>query len=349
MTLIDHPENPIPDGAVAGMIKTADGTELRYAHWGSVGGRRRGTVTLLQGRAEFIEKYFETVQDLRERGFAVITFDWRGQGGSQRVLGNRAKGHISGFKQYRQDLETILKKVSLTEYPGPHFALAHSTGASILLSDSGRLRTMLDRAVLVSPLMGLPDPNLKETRPRLHRFLKWITLGRYPKPDVTRYTPGARNLLERVSFPLAAVFSRLGLARAFVPGGNRNFLIPFADNRQTSDHARYARFNAVLIAAPELGIGSPTIGWLHSAARCMLSFRRRDAGQKIMLPCLIIAAGRDRIVSTRATEEFASRCRATGYIEITGAEHELLTEANVYRDQFWAAFDAFVPGSDYEN
>ncbi|MBD1548432.1 alpha/beta hydrolase [Roseibium aggregatum] len=348
MTLIDHPENPIPDGAVAGMISTPDGTELRYAHWGSVGGRRRGTVTLLQGRAEFIEKYFETIQDLRKRGFAVITFDWRGQGGSQRLLGNRAKGYISGFRQYRQDLETVLKKVSLTEYPGPHFALAHSTGASILLSDSARLRTMLDRAVLISPLMGLADFNLKKTRPGLYRLIKLLTFGRYPKPDVTKYTPGARNFLERVAFPLAAVFSWIGLARAFVPGGNRNFLIPFSENRQTSDKGRFDRFNAVLAAAPQLGVGSPTVGWLHSAARCMLSFRRRDAGQKIMLPCLIIAAGKDRIVSTRATEEFASRCRAAGFIEIAGAEHELLTEANVYRDQFWAAFDAFVPGSDYE-
>ena len=348
MTLIDHPENPIPDGAVTGMITTPDGTELRYAHWGSVGGRRRGTVTLLQGRAEFIEKYFETIQDLRGRGFAVITFDWRGQGGSQRYLRNRAKGHISGFRQYRQDLETVLKKVSLTEYPGPHFALAHSTGASILLSDSARLRTMLDRAVLISPLMGLADFNLKKTRPGLYRLIKFLSFGRYPKPEVTRYTPGARNFLERIAFPLAAIFSWIGLARAFIPGGSRNFLIPFSENRQTSDHDRFARFNAVLVAAPQLGVGSPTIGWLHSAARCMLSFRRRDAGQKVMLPCLIIAAGNDRIVSTRATEEFASRCRATGYIEIAGSEHELLTEANVYRDQFWTAFDAFVPGSDYE-
>ncbi len=39
-----------------------------------------------------IEKYFEVVSELRERGFAVAVLDWRGQGGSARALPIRAKG-----------------------------------------------------------------------------------------------------------------------------------------------------------------------------------------------------------------------------------------------------------------
>lgn len=348
MALIDHPDNPIPEGATTGMIKTSDGAELRYAHWGSVGGTRRGTVTLLQGRAECIEKYFEVIQDLRERGFAVIAFDWRGQGGSQRLLHNRRKGHISDFRQYREDLLTILKGVSLTEYPGPHFALAHSTGATVLLSCSERLRTMLDRAVLTSPLLGLPDFGAKREDSKWRRFMRLLTFGRYPKPETRVYTPGARNLLERVVFPLTAVLSGLGLSSVYVPGGSGEIIIPFVGNDQSSDWVRFERFNKVLEKAPQLGIGAPTVGWVRAAAKCMLSFRHRDAGPNIKLPCLIIAAGVDRMVSTPAAEEFASRCRAVGYIEIAAAQHELMMEADIYRDQFWAAFDAFVPGSDRE-
>lgn len=29
-----------------------------------------------------------------------------------------------------------------------------------------------------------------------------------------------------------------------------------------------------------------------------------------------------------------------------GVKHDLLYEQDRYRDQFWAAFDAFIPGSD---
>ena len=79
MKLVSIPANPAPDDVVTGAIQTPDGVNLRFARWAPPPGRK-GTVLVLQGRAEFIEKYFETVRDLRARGFAVVTFDWRGQG-----------------------------------------------------------------------------------------------------------------------------------------------------------------------------------------------------------------------------------------------------------------------------
>src|SRR5690606_6592227 len=82
-TLVDVASNPVPQGAVAGFLETPDKLKLRYATFPKGGGAARGTVCLVQGRTEFIEKYFETVTDLQSRGFAVATFDWRGQGGSQ--------------------------------------------------------------------------------------------------------------------------------------------------------------------------------------------------------------------------------------------------------------------------
>src|SRR5688572_5326570 len=69
-TLVSIPANPVPDGAMTGTIKTSDGAELRFARW-SPPLNRKGTVCVFQGRGEYMEKYFETVRDLRERGFAV--------------------------------------------------------------------------------------------------------------------------------------------------------------------------------------------------------------------------------------------------------------------------------------
>ncbi len=79
MTLVSIPANPVPEGAVSGTIKTPDGAELRFARWAPTT-RRKGTVCVFSGRGEYIEKYFETVRDLRDRGFAVAMIDWRGQG-----------------------------------------------------------------------------------------------------------------------------------------------------------------------------------------------------------------------------------------------------------------------------
>lgn len=349
MKLIEIPENPVPSGARDGLVVTPDGISIRYAHWPAAGVRRQGTVTLLQGRAEFIEKYFEVIEDLRQRGFDVVTFDWRGQGGSQRVTRNPKRGHVSNFHKYRLDLRTVLKEVSLAHYPGPHFALAHSTGALVLLSDAERLRTMLDRVVLTAPLLGLPSgawaPDLSKAR---RWVLRKLTLGLLGRPPLKAEEPKTSALIEKVGFRIARVFSLFGFGRLFVPGGNGNIFVDFEDNRQTSDKIRFERFNNVLKASPELGVGAPTLGWLNAAARCMLPFRKREAGPKIKLPCLVLAAGQDKVVSTPLIEDFVSRTKAAAYVEIPGASHELMMERDVFRDQFWAAFDAFVPGYEAE-
>jgi hypothetical protein len=73
--------NPVPAGLVSGVFRARDGLGLRYA-LSVPHGSCRGTVVLMLGRADFIEKYFETIADLQGRGFAVATLDWRGQGGS---------------------------------------------------------------------------------------------------------------------------------------------------------------------------------------------------------------------------------------------------------------------------
>src|SRR6476469_10538635 len=110
MQLISIPANPVPQGATVGTLKTADGVMLRFARWEPPPGRK-GTVCVFQGRAEFIEKYFEVVRDLRARGFAVATLDWRGQGMSERALGNPRKGHVRNFGQYQIDLERFINEL----------------------------------------------------------------------------------------------------------------------------------------------------------------------------------------------------------------------------------------------
>src|SRR5690606_4552428 len=92
------PENPVPEGAVGGMMTAADGRRIRYARFPSRG--EHGTAVLLPGRNECIEKYFETVCDLASRGFAAASLDWRGQGGSERLLKDPRRGHVRSFAHY---------------------------------------------------------------------------------------------------------------------------------------------------------------------------------------------------------------------------------------------------------
>ena len=108
---------------------------------------------------------------------------------------------------------------------------------------------------------------------------------------------------------------------------------------------RYARIGAIIEAEPELGLGSPTIAWIAAAFRVMGDFADPVYAAKIRQPLLIIAAGQDWIVSTAAIEQFALRLRSGSQLVIPGARHEIMMEQDRYRGQFWAAFEAFVPGS----
>jgi lysophospholipase len=66
----------------------------------------------------------------------------------------------------------------------------------------------------------------------------------------------------------------------------------------------------------------------------------------VKVPTLIVAAGNDTIVSTRAIERFATRIKTCKHLIIAGAKHEILKERDQIRDQFWAAFDTYIPGSN---
>ena len=304
--------NPVPSGAAVGSIRARDGTELRHATWKPTGKVRMGTVCVFTGRAECIEKYFEVVSELRQRGFGVAMMDWRGQGGSGRALSDPRKGHVDDFSQYDADLRLFMREVVLPDCQGPFFALGHSTGGNILLR-AAVSRRWFERMVLVAPMIEFAP---------------------------TR-APAA---LIRVGVEIAAF---LGLGDLYVPGTGKEPVEqrPFEGNPLTSDRDRYMRTRELLIAAPRLALGGPTIGWLHAALRSMAMIGAIDYPFRVRVPVLIIGAGNDVIVSTRAIEEFAVQLKAGHHVALAGANHEILMERDDIRAQFWAAFDSYIPGS----
>jgi lysophospholipase len=311
MTLVSIPANPVPENVVTGTIRTPDGAELRFARWAPPSGRK-GTVCVFTGRGEQIEKYFETVRDLRDRGFAVAMIDWRGQGHSSRRLRDPRKGYVRDFSDFEVDVETFVQQVVLPDCPPPHFALAHSMGGAVMLRVAHAGKRWFDRMVLSAPMIDLPG---RLTSLPVRVLLKVMRLT----GQGGRYVIGGTDVITNTE--------------------------PFIDNQVTSDPVRYARNSAILEEDPSLGIASPTIAWADTAFRAMHTFRGVDYPLEIRQPILMLAASNDTIVSTSAIEEFAYHLRAGSHLVIAGAKHEILQEQDRYRQQFWAAFDAFVPGT----
>lgn len=298
-----------PAGGEAVLLEAADGLMVRAVFFRPPVEPSRGTIFVLPGRAEFIEKYGEVFERLLARSFAVAALDWRGQGGSERQLRNPRKGHVEDFDDYLLDLDALVVATKARAMPEPYGLLAHSMGGAIALLALMREPTVFARAVLSAPMIAVAG-------------LKTQT--------------GARIL--------ARVLSGLGLSGLFVPGGGRLSIMeqPFDGNPLTSDPDRYARAALWLASATDLAIGDPTIGWIDAAFEAMMRFDEPAFGLTNRTPVLMLLAGHDEVVGTRAAAALANRVRAASAIELRGARHEIMMESDAIQAEFWAAFDAFM-------
>ncbi len=281
------------------------GTRLRYAGWNAPG-TQRGTVVLVQGRAEFIEKYaMEVVGELLARGFAVYTADARGQGLSDRPLPDHDKSHIDDFTTYASDLRLLVDTIVAPAAPRPLLLLCHSTGGNIglrYLADQGR--GPFSAALFTSPMTGLPKAGVI-------RMVLALT-GLLPGLD-TRYAPGTGPYdPERQTF---------------------------ARNEVTHDERRYHFTRQWFERDPRLRLGGPTIGWVRQAFRSFDVLDARGTLERIDLPVLVLSAGEDTVVDTSTHAMVVSRIKGAEHLVIDGARHEILMETDPRRAQFWQAFD----------
>lgn len=312
MSLVSLAKNPVPSGAIVDFIKSYDGTVLRVARWEATRAPLRGTVLVVPGRSEFIEKYFEVIADLRRRGYAVVIADLRGQGGSARALSDPSKGHVWSFKEYDRDLDVVVRDV-LSQCPRPYIGLGHSLGGHILLRAGHKSPSPFERMVLSAPMIRISDAQLN-------------------------------GLSATSAWWLSEAATFLGMGKLFVPGGGSP--PPEADqfegNPLTSDHERYMRTRAIVDAEPALGIGAPTIGWLRAAFRAMSHLQAPDTPGSMRVPMLFVVAGEDSVVSATAVEDFSVRTKLGTRVLIASSRHEILQENDEIRSRFWAAFDAYL-------
>lgn len=307
------PGNPVPENHTAGFFMGSRGIKLRYAIFRSSAPACKGTVVLMQGRNESIEKYYETIRELTARGLWVATYDMRGQGGSHRLHREPVRGHLRRFGDYERDLEIFLDHVVLPDTRLPFFMIAHSSGALVALSHAPLLANRIERMALCAPFVGLADTPM---RLRLARCL-------------------------------SLVLSHLGLGHVMLGTDQRGRV--FEGNPLTSDERRFTRNAAIFGHRQELVIGRPTARWLHEMLKAKRRVMRQEHLTRITIPTLVIAPMRDAIVPYADQEKLSRIFRAAQLIPVAGSRHEVLQEKDIYRAQAIAAIAAFIPGGENED
>ena len=288
-----------------------DGAVLRYGYIEPAGGADKVCV-LLPGYGEFLEKYYEAIRDLNARGIAVYALDWRGQGGSERLLDDPQKAHATDLSTQIADLDAFLTQiVEPARGARPLFAQAHSFGGHCLMrflqDHSGRF----DYALMTAPMFDIGLP----------RWQWWAARA------------------------LAATATVLGFGARYVPGAG-----PWTpserrgtgDSIHSSDPARDALETHWYRWNPRLRIGGQTFGWLDAAFRSIRLINKPERLRAVDTPVMIAMPENEALVSKAAIRRAAKIMPDAELWPLPGARHELWHEADRFRKPWLAQVDDFV-------
>ncbi|MET3598524.1 alpha/beta hydrolase [Martelella mangrovi] len=289
---------------MTGRMRAFDGVGLRYALYGCE--KARATVMIVAGRSEFIEKYAETVSDLRQAGYAVAVLDLRGQGGSDRRPEDRNIGHIERFSDYPRDILDFLEQHVRGTMPAPCFLLGHSLGGLIALSAAESGRERFAGLVLAAPFVGL----------RHDRYPTWLI--RSAAWLACHTGRGGRQT---------------GVARTAPPR--------FEDQHHTSDRTRYERNLQAARHDPPYLLGPVSYGWLSACIGEIKRMTKPERLASISCPVLVLSGGRDSVIPADAQARLAERLGAH-HVVLPESGHEIFQEADATRDRALEATIGFL-------
>ena len=294
----DVAEGPV--GGRAYWLQTDDNVRIRAAVWRH--DASKGTVLLLPGRTEYIEKYGRAAVDLARRGYATVSVDFRGQGLADRALADQMSGHVADFAEFQHDIDACMALIDTLALPGPRFLLSHSMGGCIGLRALAR-GLPVHAAVFSSPMWG-------------------ISMAAWMRP---------------VAQALSTASAWFNLSHKYAPGtGGKTYVLdaPFDANVLTTDPDMWAYMQRQVTAHPDLALGGPSMGWLRAAlAECQSLSMLESPGYPVV--CSLGMA--EKVVDTAPVHMRMARWPSGRLDLYPGAEHEVLMEIPLARERFFDA------------
>jgi len=295
----------IPAGGTFIYIPMQDNKNIRLAYWQlpKTNKECRGTVLLQQGHNEFIEKYYETIQDLIDRNFNVISFDWRGQGMSDRMINNKNKQYVEDFSIHCQDLTFIINEIIYNKFPKPLIGIGHSMGGHLLLLSQENNQDKFSSIILSAPMLGF----------KYEKLLFLIS-------SLIMYFTDKESYF-------------------YLSKPNMGKEIPFEQNDLTSDYKRYERTQKLVRKKNQIRLWGVTNAWVNAAKNSLLKIRKKKWLTKIDVSVCIVNPLNDRVVCPKETIKMAKKLNNCKIINVKDCEHEILMEKDQLRAIFWRVFD----------
>ena len=289
----DITDNP---NGVCHWLTCVDGVRIRVGHWAA--DNAKGTILIFPGRTEYIEKYSRAATDFTARGYACVAIDWRGQGIADRLLENRAIGHVDVFEDYQLDAKAMLSHVKKLGLPEPYFLLGHSMGGCI------GLRSLYDGLPVKAAAFSAPMWGIK-------------------------MSPALRP----IAWGLSSVSKQLGFSEVFAPGQQAETYVlrtNAQDNTLTSDPNSFDQLQNQLNTHPDLALGGPSLHWLNESLREMRTLSLRPSPD---IPCVTFLGTDEAIVDSDRIYDRMDRWPNGQLKMVEGGRHEILIERAPLRER----------------
>jgi lysophospholipase len=306
------PRRGVPQYAREAVWYAPDRFAIRRIDWPGhpgAGQPPRGSLLFVPGRADFHEKYGETLDGWHAAGWRVTALDWRWQAGSGRYYPDSAIGGVDDFSTWIKDLADFWADWAVAS-PGPRVLVGHSMGGHLALRAVAQARVRPDALVLSAPMLGFVTP----IPPALQGLFGWL-MCQIGDPGRPAWNGGER------------------------PGDSartRGFSL-------THDPDRYADELWWRMARPELEMGPASWDWVRKAGESMKIVARPGLLESVDVPVQMLAARHDLLVSWPAIRAAAARLPRVELVEFgPEAAHELLREADPVRNRVLAHIDAFL-------
>ena len=295
-----------PNGINSYFVPMDDGIRLRVCHWENDSKNKRGTILLQQGHNEFIEKYYETIQEFLDRKYSVIAFDWRGQGMSEHEHEDIHKAFIKNYKRHDDDLKYILEEIIENNFPKPLIGIGHSMGGCLMLSAFHNHPNKFSKGILSAPMLGFKN----------EKFLKTAS--------------SLMNLFRKDSDYILGSKPNMGLET------------PFNQNDLTSDSFRYNRIIKLVRKHPNIRLWGVTNAFAKAVNKRFKVIRKKGWAEKIDLEMLIINNINDKIVDSKKINLMKKRIQNSHILNFNETEHEIFMEKDIYRERLWKKIDDFL-------
>ena len=285
-----------------GYFQGVDDCHIAYATLpiGQVQEPSLGALVILPGRTEPFAKYLELVSDLSNKGYDLFLMDHRGQGLSCRMLPDTEKGHVESFKDYIDDVRTMIEQIVKPTNPQKTFILAHSMGGNIATIYAEKHPETIDGLILSAPM---------------HQIIT------DPYPEVIAY-----------SIVWTATF--FGLGGDYAIGKEPyDWNFKFEDCITTHSQQRFNAEMSIVKQNPSLAVGGPTNSWIKESLKATSKVRKNRNTKKLTMPVMIFQAGDDLYVHNSAQEEVCNEAAQCERHLFEGSYHEILMEQDSTRNR----------------